>query len=297
MIGHLQQFNALLERQPDFLRLPEGSAHRTIRCVRNGMGSYYTSDEFRSFLSTRGIVQQFSAPYVPQQNGHAERLNRTLIEATRSTLHSSKLDFQFWGEVLTAAAYTYNLSSHSSINNKSPHECLFGFTPSLNQLRALGSKCTYLLEAVHPSKFAPSGTSGILVGYTPYSKAYRVWDPIDRKIVTSGNVSFDEDAVVTIGNTAPSTAESAPNSTSTVSYDSPPTNSYISTALGMPNADAPLFCLFCLNLKALQFPILVLLSLLLNLLLNCRHVLPNKLLFLPLNTLTNLSFSLLTASI
>ncbi len=58
-------------------------------------------------------------------------------------LHSTKLDFKFWGELLLTAAYTYNVTGHSSIELKSPHEVLFGEDPNLNHLRTIdGSNST-----------------------------------------------------------------------------------------------------------------------------------------------------------
>ena len=90
-------------------------------------------------------------------------------------LHSTKLDFKFWGELLLTAAYTYNVTGHSSIELKTPHEVLFGESPSLNHLRVIGTSCTYLEENV-TFKFNPNGHSAILLGYVPFSKTYKLWD-------------------------------------------------------------------------------------------------------------------------
>ena len=115
-------------------------------------------------------------------------------------LHSTKLDFKFWGELLLTAAYTYNVTGHSSIELKTPHEVLFGEAPSLNHLRVIGTSCTYLEENV-TFKFNPNGHSAILLGYVPFSKTYKLWDINSQKIVKSGNVQFDDESLVSTNKT------------------------------------------------------------------------------------------------
>ena len=58
------------------------------------------------YCDERGILHEFSAPYTPQQNGVAERKNRTLIETARTMLADSKLPINFWAEAVSAACYT-----------------------------------------------------------------------------------------------------------------------------------------------------------------------------------------------
>jgi hypothetical protein len=182
---HLQEFIAMIERQPD------GTITRKIRCIRTDMASYYTSATFSQYLKRQGLIQQFSAPYVPKQNGLAERLNRTLIESKRTSLHNGRLPIEFWGEALKSAAITYNYTYHSSVDG-CPHKLLFGESPSLNRLQPLGTRCTYLSRDNDP-KFAPKGKPAVLVGYHPDTKAYRLWDTTANKLVISYDVKFNAD--------------------------------------------------------------------------------------------------------
>ena len=147
------------------------------------MASYYCSPVFSHTLKKSGIVHQFSAPYVPQQNGFAERLNRTLIEATRTSMHSGKLPLFLWGETLSSIAQVYNFTPHTGIEYSCPHEALFGESPSVNRLRPIGAPCTYLIRN-SDSKFDPKGNPAILIG------AYRLWDTEDCKVVISYDVTF-----------------------------------------------------------------------------------------------------------
>ncbi|GJX21862.1 putative ribonuclease H-like domain-containing protein [Tanacetum coccineum] len=59
-------------------------------------------------LWVKGIKQEFSNARTPQQNGVAERINRTLIEAARTMLVDSHLPTTFWAEAVNTACYTFN---------------------------------------------------------------------------------------------------------------------------------------------------------------------------------------------
>ncbi|GKB57333.1 putative ribonuclease H-like domain-containing protein [Tanacetum coccineum] len=56
----------------------------------------------------KGIKREFSMARTPQQNGVAERRNRTLIEAARTMLADSLLPIPFWAEAVNTACYVLN---------------------------------------------------------------------------------------------------------------------------------------------------------------------------------------------
>ena len=62
-----------------------------IKQLRSDRGDEYLSGEFKFYLTQEGIVSQLSAPGTPQQNGVAERRNRTLLDMVRSMLSYSSL--------------------------------------------------------------------------------------------------------------------------------------------------------------------------------------------------------------
>ncbi|GJY92415.1 putative ribonuclease H-like domain-containing protein [Tanacetum coccineum] len=61
--------------------------------------------EIENQLDYKGIKREFSVARTPQQNGVAERRNRTLIEAARTMLVNSKLPITFWAEAFNTACY------------------------------------------------------------------------------------------------------------------------------------------------------------------------------------------------
>ncbi|KAL0419100.1 UNVERIFIED_CONTAM: Retrovirus-related Pol polyprotein from transposon TNT 1-94, partial [Sesamum radiatum] len=77
-------------------------------------------------------------PYTPQQNGVAERMNRTLLEKVRCMLISSGLPKSFWGEALVTAAYLINRSPSVPLNGKIPELMWTGHSGDISSLRVFG---------------------------------------------------------------------------------------------------------------------------------------------------------------
>ncbi|GMF31517.1 unnamed protein product [Phytophthora fragariaefolia] len=102
-----------------------------LKCVRSDNGGEYTSKRFNRFCALNGIVHQTSAPYSPQQNGLAERMNRTLVEMARAMMHYMEVDRQWWDEAVMTAAHIVNRVPKTARRDKSPLEVLTGVQPVL----------------------------------------------------------------------------------------------------------------------------------------------------------------------
>ena len=63
-----------------FLPMAENACGNRVVTLRTDQGGEYMSHAFLAFMQSRGIMHQFTTPYTPQQNGVAERRNRTLME-------------------------------------------------------------------------------------------------------------------------------------------------------------------------------------------------------------------------
>ena len=90
--------------------------------------------EFRQFLEDHGITSQLAAPGQPQQNGVAERRNRTLLEMVRSMMSSASLLVSFWGYALETTQYLLNLVPSKAIST-TLKELWTGQKPSLGHVR------------------------------------------------------------------------------------------------------------------------------------------------------------------
>ncbi len=87
-----------------------------LKALRSDNGGEYTSTAFNNYLRTEGIRHELTIPRNPQQNGVAERFNRTLMESTRSMLVESGLSKTLWAEALSTAAYLRNRSPTKAVS-------------------------------------------------------------------------------------------------------------------------------------------------------------------------------------
>ncbi|GKA66077.1 retrovirus-related pol polyprotein from transposon TNT 1-94 [Tanacetum coccineum] len=83
----------------------ENLVDHKVKVIRCDNGTEFKNREMNQFCEMKGILRQFSVARTPQQNGVAERRNRTLIEAARTMLVDSKLPTTFWAEAVNTACY------------------------------------------------------------------------------------------------------------------------------------------------------------------------------------------------
>ncbi|KAL4380068.1 hypothetical protein GQ457_02G020870 [Hibiscus cannabinus] len=179
----------------------EKQCGKQIKIVRtNRCGEYYgryteagqVPSPFAKFLQDNGIVGQYTMPGSPDQNGVAERRNRTLMDMVRSMLSGSKLPKSLWVEALKTAVYILNLVPTKAIP-KTPFELFKGWKPSLRHIRVWG--CPFEVRIYNPQekKLDPRTISGYFIGYAKKSKGYRFYYPSNStKIVESRNAKFLE---------------------------------------------------------------------------------------------------------
>nr|GEU34508.1 retrovirus-related Pol polyprotein from transposon TNT 1-94 [Tanacetum cinerariifolium] len=141
-------------------------------------------------LKVKGIKREFSVPMTPQQNGIAERKNRTLIEAAKTMLVDSLLPIPFWAEAVNTACYVQNKVLVTKPQNKTPYELLHGRTPSIGFMRPFGCHVTILNTLDPLGKFEGNVDEGFLVGYSVNSKAFRVFNSRTRIVQETLHVNF-----------------------------------------------------------------------------------------------------------
>jgi hypothetical protein len=99
----------------------------------------------------------------------------------------------FWADAISTTCYISNQIFMHSILNLTPFELCFGRNPSVSHLRSFGCMC-FILKHDNLDKFESCSSDGILLGYTPYGKSYRVFNLQTNIVVESYNVTFDETA-------------------------------------------------------------------------------------------------------
>ncbi|GKB58321.1 retrovirus-related pol polyprotein from transposon TNT 1-94 [Tanacetum coccineum] len=144
------------------------------------------------FCAKKGIKREYSIARTPQQNGVAERKNRTLIEAARTMLADSLLPIQFWAEAVNTACYVLNRVLVTKPQMKTPYEILMGRSPNISFMRPFGCSLTILNTLDHLGKFDGKSEEGYLLGYSTSSKGFRVYNRVTRKVQDCLHVDFLE---------------------------------------------------------------------------------------------------------
>ncbi|KAK1693320.1 hypothetical protein QYE76_010017 [Lolium multiflorum] len=176
----------------DFATEVQRQHNLLIMAIRSDNGSEFKNYTLNDFLSDEGIRHQYSAAYTPQQNGVAERKNRTLMDMARSMMAEYKSRYNFWAEAISTACHSSNRLYLRKGLNKTPYEILTGNKPNISYFKVFGCKCFYKIKGVRLSKFAPKALEGIFVGYGAESHTYRIFDIASGIIIESCSVRFEE---------------------------------------------------------------------------------------------------------
>lgn len=106
--------------------------------LRTDMGGEYNSNAFQEYCKEQGIKRQLTAAYTPQQNGVAERKNRSVMNMTRCMLMGMGVPRRFWAEAAQYAVYILNRSPSKAVGDVTPGEKWSKLKPSVEHLRVFG---------------------------------------------------------------------------------------------------------------------------------------------------------------
>ncbi|KAI7953425.1 hypothetical protein MJO28_005972 [Puccinia striiformis f. sp. tritici] len=158
------------------------------KCLRSDNAPEYTGT-LRKALNNIGVDFAPLTPYSPEQNGEAERVNRTIGDMARTMLHESKMDTSFWGFAYQVASYIHNRIPNTKVDT-APLKKLYGVDVDPMKLYPFGAKVLALIPKENRSKLDKRSQDGILVGYPQAGGGWLVWIPQDKKIVHSKSVMF-----------------------------------------------------------------------------------------------------------
>ena len=175
-------------------KMVENQTGRKIKVLRSDNGTEYRTDQFSIFCKKEGISQHFTVRDTPQQNGVAERMNRTLLEKVRCMLSNAGLGKQFWAEAVMYASHLINCLPSAALNGKTPLEVWSGKPINdYDTLHVFGSTAYY---HVKESKLDPRAKKALFMAVTSGVKRYRLWCLSSKKIISSRDVTFDESAML-----------------------------------------------------------------------------------------------------
>ena len=122
----------------------------------------------------------------------AERKNRTVLDMVRSMLKGKNLPKKFWAEAVQCAVYVQNRFPHAKLGEKTPQEIWSGKKPSVSHLKVFGSVAYGQVPSQHRTKLEDRSRKYIFIGYDEKSKAYKLFDPVNNKVVVNRDVHVEE---------------------------------------------------------------------------------------------------------
>ncbi|GJR43380.1 ribonuclease H-like domain-containing protein [Tanacetum coccineum] len=137
----------------------ENQLSHNVKIIRCDNGTEFKNHAMNEFCIKKGIKREFSVARTPQQNGVAEKKNKTLIEAARTMLADSLLPIPFWAKAVKTACYVLNRVLVTKPQNKTPYELLIGY----------------------------------LLGYSTSSKAFKVYNKRTKRVEENLHINFLED--------------------------------------------------------------------------------------------------------
>ncbi|XP_016556910.1 uncharacterized protein LOC107856406 [Capsicum annuum] len=141
-------------RASKFKSFVERQSGCRLKTLWTNRGGEFISKEFSSFCEENKIHRELTTPFTSEQNGVAERKNRTIVEMGRRMMEGRSLPKCFWAEAVATTVYFLNISLTKVVNNQTPYEAWRGNKP----------------------------------------KAYKLYNPVSGKITVNRNVVFNEDS-------------------------------------------------------------------------------------------------------
>lgn len=124
-----KQFQKLVEKENEPL---------SIKCLRTDRGGEFTWNEFTYLCQNHGIRRQLTIAFTPQQNGIAERKNRTVMNMVCCMLLSKKVPKKFWAEAVNWTFHILNRCPSSAVEEVTPKEAWSGMKPSMEHFCIFG---------------------------------------------------------------------------------------------------------------------------------------------------------------
>ncbi|RDX75554.1 hypothetical protein CR513_44548, partial [Mucuna pruriens] len=191
----LKTKDQVLEKFKQFQALAERQSGKKVKCIRSDNSGEYCGP-FDVYCRQQGIRHEKTPPKTPQLNRLAERMNKILIERVRYMLSKARLPRHFWGETLYTAVHVINLSPTVALNTEVPDKIWFGKDVKYDHLRVFGCKAFVHVPKDERSKLDMKTRQCIFIGYDHDEYGYRMYDPVEKKLVRSRDVQFMEDQTI-----------------------------------------------------------------------------------------------------
>lgn len=182
IVDQFKKYEAMMENQVD----------AKIKCIRTDNGGEYMNRRFLKMCQSSGIIHQTTVPYLPQQNGLAERMNQKIMQRARSLINFIQVEKKWWTEAVNIAVCITNSVPCAAHPNKTPYEICFKTKPNLEYLRVFGAHDLAHIDTSKRKKLDTKVFRCMYLGYSNQTKGLRVWNLELKRIEYTRSSHFQE---------------------------------------------------------------------------------------------------------
>jgi len=192
-ISALTTKDKAIQATKHFLAFVENQFHTAVQMWMSDGEGEYKSMAFDDLLKNRGIRILQSAPYIPQQNGHAEQFMRTLSNKVECMRFGACIPQSWWNFSYNQAYHVYNHTPQMRLNWRTPYEVLEGEKPCIEHLRVFGCGAyVHIPQAVQKDKLCPKSKLMTYIGIAPGDHGNIFMCSLENVVFTSAHADFNE---------------------------------------------------------------------------------------------------------
>jgi len=177
----------------NFLAMIKSQYGKTIKEWMSDAGGEYKSAAFLKALKEQGIKVLQSAPHTPQQNGHTEHFNHTIMDKAEAMQHEACLSDSWWEFAVEQAVHLYNHTSMARLNHETPFYRMEGGIPDMSHLKVF--RCAtyvFLPSEIRKDKLSPKSELMTYLGIEQGLKVHRFMRSSNR-LFYAPKALFDEE--------------------------------------------------------------------------------------------------------
>ncbi|CAI7762985.1 unnamed protein product [Closterium sp. NIES-53] len=158
--------------------------------LHSDRGGKFSSNLLRDLCRGEGILQSFTLPDSPQQNGIAERRIGLVMEVARtSMIHAASPHF-LWPFAVRYTAHQLNFWPRVSLPETSPTLRWTGEVGDASVFRVWGSRA--FVRDTSMDKLSARAIPCVFLGFVPDAPGWQFYHPTSRRVLPSQDITFDE---------------------------------------------------------------------------------------------------------
>lgn len=176
----------------DYIAHSERHTEKKLKMLSMDGGGEFLNDLMIPFCKSEGIVLRVTAPHTPQQNGVAERANRTIASKARAMLIQSGLGTSYWHRAIHHTVFLDNETITSALHlQKTPHEMWYKQKPKIDHFQPFGCLAYRLIrKEMRGGKLNPVSSPSVLIGIDEHNHNYSLLDLDTNKVHSTHDATF-----------------------------------------------------------------------------------------------------------